>query len=147
MSCEAQCGVSFAVDNEVSFNRKIVELDTSVPLVHSVPLQLQLTPTAETNTPLKPCLSVGKPKAAERKHVAFGSPDAVEFNSLSPVASMTPMSHQLSSQLFPMHAMHLEQVNEHAENDEITSLNSSLLEMADGMTDENGHCFANEIYA
>lgn len=53
--------------------------------------------------PKKSCMSTHKP-SAQKKSVVFGSPNAAEFNSASPITSFTPLHPSMAKSLFPMTA-------------------------------------------
>ncbi|KAH9127676.1 hypothetical protein AeMF1_002062 [Aphanomyces euteiches] len=95
------------------------------PLV-SPPLRRKLT------TPLKSCLSARKvhKSTTPTKTVVFGSPRGAEFRINDPSTSMTPMCDREAKQMFPL--------DKHdSDEDEVTSENTSILEEADHLLEEN----------
>lgn len=100
---------------------------------------------APTKTPLRGILSAKKPAAAAgllstpTKSVNFGPPQGAEFNLGSPSTSMTPMLAKDARRLFPLDraaSPPLGQVDE--DEDEETSLNTSLLDEADAIDSDDG---------
>ncbi|OQR99713.1 hypothetical protein ACHHYP_04878 [Achlya hypogyna] len=95
------------------------------PMFASPPLKRTLA------TPLKSCLSARKPKnATPTKTISFGSPRGAEFRVNDPSTAMTPMCDRTAKAMFP-----LEKPEE--DEDEETSVNSSILDEADQFLDDD----------
>ncbi|TDH66807.1 hypothetical protein CCR75_003338 [Bremia lactucae] len=108
---------------------------------------LNSPPTEEhrISTPLKGILSARKDRRTSEgaiqttpnKSVNFGPSQGAEFNHGSPSTSMTPMPANDASRLFP-----LERASEGELDDAETSLNSSILDEADSLDDEEPKKFS-----
>ncbi|KDO18019.1 hypothetical protein SPRG_16598 [Saprolegnia parasitica CBS 223.65] len=88
-------------------------------------------------TPLKSCLSARKPKppttnasSTPTKTLTFGPPTGAEFRASDPSTAMTPMCERTAKAMFPL------EKDEDAEDEE-TSVNSSILDEADLLVDDD----------
>ncbi|EQC29741.1 hypothetical protein SDRG_12513 [Saprolegnia diclina VS20] len=87
-------------------------------------------------TPLKSCLSARKPKpptnnaTTPTKTLTFGPPTGAEFRASDPSTAMTPMCERTAKAMFPL------EKDEDAEDEE-TSVNSSILDEADLLADDD----------
>ncbi|OQS04888.1 hypothetical protein THRCLA_02917 [Thraustotheca clavata] len=84
-----------------------------------------------TVTPLKSCLSGRKAKktTTPTKTITFGSPRGAEFRVNDPSTSMTPMCDRQAKAMFPLD-------KDEEEEDEETSVNSSILDEANQLVDD-----------
>ncbi|GLD98486.1 hypothetical protein PINS_up007183 [Pythium insidiosum] len=90
---------------------------------------------AQGKTPLKSCLSAKKKAkgvTTPNKSVNFGPPQGAQFNRGSPSTSMTPMCAREAKAMFPLE----EKPQNQEEDDDETSLNTSLLDEADALDEE-----------
>ncbi|ETN08203.1 hypothetical protein PPTG_12046 [Phytophthora nicotianae INRA-310] len=94
------------------------------------------SPPPRLRTPLKGILSARKERrnaeTTPTKSVNFGPSQGAEFNHGSPSTSMTPMPAKDASRLFPLERVSSEEEPDDAE----TSLNSSILDEADSLDEE-----------
>lgn len=99
--------------------------------------------SARSKTPLRGILSAKKavvgPLTTPTKSVNFGPPQGAEFNLGSPSTSMTPMPAKDAKRMFPLDKVASPPLFQQEEDeDEETSLNTSLLDEADAIDSDDG---------
>ncbi|KAI9987475.1 hypothetical protein PInf_023514 [Phytophthora infestans] len=123
-----------ANEQKATGNNNVTSPDELPP--SRIPKLSMFSPPPRLRTPLKGILSARKERrnaeTTPTKSVNFGPSQGAEFNHGSPSTSMTPMPAKDASRLFPLERVSSEEEPDDAE----TSLNSSILDKADSLDEE-----------